>query len=93
MQAAHLRNGNDASQRRWLHGPRIRSVLAQRQVRSCSVIILEIGRQRPTERGFAEDDQMIEAFPANGPDDAFDVGSLPGRPGEFARLIWPTLIV
>ena len=27
MQASHLRNGNDASQRRWLHGPRIRSVL------------------------------------------------------------------
>ena len=32
------------------------------------LIVLKIGRQRPTERGFAEDDQMIEAFPANGPD-------------------------
>ena len=65
MQAAHLRNGNDACQRRWLHGPRIRRVLAERQVRSCSVIGFEIARQRPTERGFAEDNQMIETLPAN----------------------------
>src|SRR6187401_150330 len=89
MQAAHLWNGNDACQRRWLYGPRIRRVLAEREVRSCSVIVLEVARQRPTERGFAEDNQMIETFPANGPDDAFDVGSLPGGPRRRKHFLDP----
>ena len=43
--------------------------------------------QSPAERGFAEDNQMIEAFTANRSDDAFHIGTLPGRPGcrEYFR--------
>ena len=43
----------------------------------------------PTERGFAEDDQMIEALPANGPNHTFDVGSLPGRPRRRKHFLDP----
>jgi len=49
-------------------------------MRSRSVIVVEIQTKGSTERGLAEDDQVIEAFTPNGSDDALDVGSLPRRP-------------
>ena len=50
-------------------------------MRSRPVVVIEIRTQSPTERVFAEDDHMIEALAANRPDDAFHIGTLPGRPG------------
>ena len=81
MQAADLRNGDDLSQFRRLHGPGMRGVLAQRQMPSRLVIVIEIRTQIPTQRCFAKDDQMIEALTANRPDDAFHIGTLLGDRG------------
>ena len=78
MQPAHLGNGNDAPQRRRMHGSSIRGVFAERQVCSRPMVIGEIPEEGSTERGFTENDHVIETLPTNGADDAFDVGSLPG---------------
>ena len=32
---------------------------------------------------------MMEAFPANGPANAFDIGSLPARPGRWQHFLDP----
>jgi hypothetical protein len=42
------------------------------------MVIGEIPEEGSTERGFTENDHVIETLPTNGADDAFDVGSLPG---------------
>src|SRR5580700_3354514 len=63
-----------------MHGPGIRGVLTQRQMRSRPVVVIEVRTQIPTERVFAPDDHVIDTLPANRPYDAFHVGTLPGRP-------------
>ena len=57
-----------------MHGPGIRGVLARRQIRPVAGI--DMRTQSPAERGFAEDDRMIEALAANRPDDAFHVSGV-----------------
>jgi hypothetical protein len=42
-----------------------RRVLIQGQMRSDSVVIAGIGRKDPAQVGLAEDDDVIEAFPAD----------------------------
>ena len=49
-------------------------------MRSRPMVIGEIQEEGSTERGFTENDHVIETLPTNSADDAFDVGSLPGRP-------------
>ena len=44
------------------------------------MVIGEIPEEGSTERGFTEDDHVIKALPANGTNDALDIGPLPRRP-------------
>ena len=87
MQPADLRNDDDLSQFRRLHGPWMRGVLAERQMRSRLVIVIEIRTQISTQRCFAADDQMNDTLAANRPDDAFHIGTLPGRPGRRKHFL------
>jgi len=65
VKAASLRNGADASEFRRMHGPGIRGVFAQRQVRSRLMAVAGVQSENPTERSLVEDDHMIGALSAN----------------------------
>ena len=57
-----------------------RRVLIQGQMRSDSVVIAGIGRKDPAQVGLAEDDDVIEAFPADRADQSLRMPVLPGAP-------------
>jgi hypothetical protein len=48
-----------------LNGPTVRRILVQRQMRSVFVVIADVGAKNSTQVRFAEDDDVIEAFPAD----------------------------
>jgi len=60
-----------------LDGPPVRSILVQRQMRSEFVVISCIGRKYPTQMGVAEDEDVIEAFPADRADQPLRLPVLP----------------
>jgi hypothetical protein len=43
------------------------------------MVIGSVRRERTMQRAFAQHDDMIQALAANGPNESFDVGSLPRR--------------
>ena len=55
-----------------------RRVLVERPVRSRAVVIRDVGSQHPSEMPLVEDDDVVQTLAADRPDDAFDVGILPG---------------
>src|SRR6266853_2801541 len=58
--------------------PTGRRILTQRQMRSEFVVISCVGRKYPTQMGVAEDDDVIEAFPADRADQPLCMPVLPG---------------
>jgi hypothetical protein len=58
---------------------RLGRVLPQREMRSRSVIVIQVGSEDAMERAFMEHDHMVQAFPSNRTNHPLDVGSLPGR--------------
>src|SRR5260370_33224706 len=54
-----------SSQFRWLDRPRVRRVLVQRKMRPRLVIVGEITRQGSTQRGFSEDEHMVQTLAPN----------------------------
>ena len=50
------------------------------------VIVGKIRSQGSAQRGFAEDDHMVQTLAANRADHALHVGSLPRRPGSRQHL-------
>src|SRR4030095_12661091 len=77
MKGGNLRNGDDSADR--LNWARIRRILVQRQMQSCTVVITEIRTKLTTQGFFAKDDRMVETFSTNGSDDALNVSTLPWR--------------
>jgi hypothetical protein len=61
-----------------LNGTMARRILVQSQVRSKSVVIAGVGRKDPAQMGLAEDDDVIEAFPADRADQSLRMSVLPG---------------
>ena len=55
-----------------------RRILAQGQMRSLFVVIAGVGRKAPTEVGLAEDDNVIEALPADRANQPLRMAVLPG---------------
>jgi hypothetical protein len=45
-----------------------------------SVIVARVRAQYPAQMRFAEDDDVVQAFPANGPNQSFSKTVLPRRP-------------
>ena len=60
--------------------PMGRRILVQGQMRSEFVVIAGAGRKNLAQMGFAEDDDVIEAFPADRADEPLRMPVLPGRP-------------
>jgi hypothetical protein len=80
MQPTKLREGDSASRGSWVYGASFRTILVEREMCSSLVMILKICRQNPAQVALIEDDDVIEAFAANLPNDALDVRVLPWRP-------------
>jgi hypothetical protein len=57
----------------------LRCVLPQRKMRSRSVIVIEIGSESSSQRGFMEHDHMVEAFATNGANHPLDIGRCQGE--------------
>jgi hypothetical protein len=79
VESANLRVFDDPAHRRRLDRSANWRVLAQRQVSPGSLIVLDVGFEDAPQTGFVQNDHMIQAFAPNGPDQALDVGILPGR--------------
>ena len=60
-----------------LDGPMARRILFQGQMRSEFVVIAGVSRKDPAQVGLAEDDDVIEAFPADRADQSFRMPVLP----------------
>ena len=78
VQAADVRNDNHGTSVWRLHVSRRRCIAVQRQMGAGIVVIIEIRGEKAFEMSVAHDDHMIEALAADGADEAFDVGILPG---------------
>ena len=79
VKAADLWEGDNVAGRGWLRGPGFGTILAQREMRAASVVVLKICRQHTAQVTLIEDDNVIEAFATDRADDAFDIGVLPRR--------------
>ena len=78
MQAANLWNGDNLARMGWMNRTWFRAVLPQRQVRSGSMVIVEIRGEDPTQMTLVQDDHVIQAFTADRSDNAHDKTILPG---------------
>ena len=76
MQPAEDRLSNELAEP--LDRPMARRILVQGQMRSQFVVIAGIGRKDPAQVGLAEDDDVIEAFPADRADQSLRMSVLPG---------------
>ncbi|MEA2911107.1 MAG: hypothetical protein QOJ15_3188, partial [Bradyrhizobium sp.] len=63
MKSAENRPRGDVTE--LLNGPTVRRILLQRQMRSVFVVITDVGTKNSTQVDVAEDDDVIEAFPAD----------------------------
>jgi hypothetical protein len=60
-----------------LDRPMARRILVQGQMRSELIVITGVGRKDPAQMGLAEDDDVIEAFPADRADQPLRMPVLP----------------
>ena len=67
MKSADLRNRNDAPGRWRFHFSRIGAVVVEGLMRAGGVVVHEVPAQQTSEMPFVEHDDVIEAFPSNGP--------------------------
>ena len=76
MKSAEDRSRNDLAKP--LNRTIARRILTQRQMRPEFFVISCVGRKYPTQMGVAEDDDVIEAFPADRANEPLRVPILPG---------------
>jgi hypothetical protein len=57
------------------------TAVRERLMRTGGIVVGHAGVQESAEMGLVQDDEMIQAFAANGADDPFDEGILPKRAG------------
>ena len=86
VQAANLWERDDPPGFRSLDWPWLRGVLVQSEMRSTLVIIVHETTEVVAKAAFTGDDHVIQAFPADRADHAFDIGALPGRAGRRQDL-------
>ena len=60
-----------------LHGPLDRRIFEQGQMRPDFIVVAGVGREDPAQMGLAEDDDVIEAFPADRTDQSLRMPVLP----------------
>ncbi len=79
VQAADLWEGDNGTCRARMYGPRLRTVLGQREMRAALVMILKVCRHHTAQVTLIEDDDVIETSAAARADDALDIAVLPRR--------------
>src|SRR5881296_3618346 len=89
MKSADLWDREDAPARWRLHVARVGAVVVEGLMRAGGVVVREVTAQQASEMPFVEDDDVIEAFPSNRPDDALGEGILPGRSWGDEDLVDP----
>jgi hypothetical protein len=72
-----------------LHESGLRGVLVEGEVCSGVVVIEEVVTEQATQMILVQDDDVVEALAAQGPDEAFDVGILPRGPRGDLHLVDP----
>ena len=75
MKSAEDRPRNEVAEP--LNGPTVRRILVQRQMRSVFVVITDVGTKNSTQVSVAEDDDVIEAFPADRAEQSLRMPVLP----------------
>ena len=68
------------------------TVVVERLVRSCGVVVGTVGAQESAEMGLAQDQAMIQALAAKGADDPLDKRVLPGARGAM-RTSWIPILL
>ena len=76
VQPAEDRPSNELAEP--LDRPTARRILVQGQMRSQFVVVAGVGRKDPAQMGLAEDNDVIEAFPADRADQSLRMPVLPG---------------
>ena len=89
VKAGDLWNPNDAPLFWRLDRADVWRIPRQRQVVAALVVILEEMPETARQIGLIQDDDMIQAFPANGSNHAFYIGPLPRRRGCRQYLLMP----
>ena len=77
MQSAQPRQGDEVALVWRFDGSGERTILFQRPVRTITMIIAQVVRENAAQVFFVENDDVIQAFPADGADQAFDHRILP----------------
>ena len=79
VEAADVGQGNHAAELGWLDGAPLGCILLEREMRSRAVVVAKVAAQTATEMSLAQDDHVVEKLTAEGADDSFGEGVLPGR--------------
>lgn len=86
MQTTDFGDRDDRAEFRRLDWPSVGGILVEREVSARSVIVREVAGQGAAQVPFAEDEDVIQALPPGGADEAFREGVLPravGRGQDF----------
>src|SRR6516162_2438320 len=78
MEPADLRNRNDAATWRGLHDSRLGTVVVERVGGARGVVVAAVAAEAPAEMGLVEDEELIQALPADGADHPLHERVLPG---------------
>src|SRR5690242_7416445 len=70
-----------------LHRAGLRTILLERQMRACLMIISEISLEVVLQAAFIEYDHVIQAVPANAADQSLDIRPLPRRTRSRQHLL------
>ena len=77
MEPAYLCKRHDLSGSAGLYRSPVGGVLAQRKMRSGSVVIIEVRNKDPSQMSFIQDDHVVQAFAPHAADQAFHIWILP----------------
>src|SRR5229473_5085258 len=86
MESADLGKGDDAAVRRWLDRARLGRILLEGEVSARPVVVPEVGSETTSKVCLVQDDDVVEKLAAEGADDAFGEGVLPGRARRSENL-------
>ncbi len=89
MEPADFRKLHDSPPRRWFDGTWLGRVLVEREMRSGSVVVVQVASQDPPQVTLAENNDVVQAFPTDRADDPLHVRILPGRARRNENLLDP----
>src|SRR2546425_1594760 len=81
VEATDLGQGDHAAVLRWLDRARLWCILLEREVRPRAVVVGQVALQTTSQMSLVQDDDVVEKLAAEGADDSFGEGILPGGAG------------